>query len=714
MASPTVSVALPVYNVAPYLRACLDSIIEQDFTDLEIICVNDGSTDESSAILEEYAQRDPRIRIVHQTNRGLASTRNTALGYVRGRYLMHVDSDDMLRPGAIRHLVEEIERTGADFIVFQHIMFDETHEFDNWYYDFDRWNLEPKTSLTQKLDILHYHYTWSKFFRVEFLNKYNFRFPDGLQFDDNVYHWKVLLAAEKVVVLPEKLYRYRMRAGSIMWHRGRHHLDIFRIFKEGIAHFREQGVYEAVFQDFMQYKMGLQYFWTRDIEPRFRYLAYLGILDGLSADEERFVRDYPHLLAPEALRFYERLFASPLYRRGAHRLLAAQLTARRYLADGRARLRQMVQAARRRLSQHPRLQALLQRLLGFQLMDPRCLDLLHNYQNVATYWVQFWRAYLDAERAQIPERLARLQQGLSEDDRALAEIFVTLYRDHLPACKDYSRFLLHKDLLWRPRERFRQAQGRPPVAARYQVFLEQYPWLSADVFAALYGLNALPRDIQARIRAGGDLIDGGAFIGDSSIQLAETCPNSRVLALEPDPVNFSRLQENIRQFALEEQIVAEPLGLHGYAGEFVLRHHGAADFPDQGTSLLDDFRDTAAHGGEHQLRGRFATIDALVERHGLRPVLIKLDIEGLEFEALRGAVETLRRYRPALIVSVYHHPKDFFEIKPWLEALDLGYYFALRRLDLQSPVSDLVLLCYPRLAELGGSAVAADQLDNTP
>ncbi len=702
MASPTVSVALPVYNVAPYLRDCLDSIIEQDFQDLEIICVNDGSTDESPAILEEYARQDPRIRIVHQTNRGLASTRNTALGQVRGQYLMHVDSDDMLRPGAIRRLVEEIERTGADFIVFQHIMFDETQEFDNWYYDFDSWNLEPKTTLEQKLDILHYHYTWSKFFRVDFLNRYDFRFPDGLQFDDNVYHWKVLLAANRVVVLPEKLYRYRMRPGSIMWHRGRHHLDIFRIFKEGIAHFREQGVYEAVFRDFMQYKMGLQYFWTRDIEPRFRYLAYLGILEGLSADEERFVREYPELLDPEARRFYERLFASPLYRRGAHRLLAAQLTARRYLSGGRARLRQMLQTTRRRLTQHPRFQALKRRFLGAQLMDPRCWDLLHNYQHVVTYWVQFWRAYLDAQRAQLPERLARLKQGLSEDDRALVETFVGIYLDHLPACRDYSRFLLHKDLLWRPRERFRQSQARPLVAQRYQVFLEQYPWLSADVFATLYGLNALPRDIRARIQRGGDIIDGGAFIGDSAIQLADACPRARVLALEPDPTNFSRLQANIERFGLADRILAEDLGLHEQPGEFTLCHHGAADFPDQGTSLLADFRDTIAHGGEHRLRGRFETLDALVERHGLHPILIKLDIEGLEFEALRGAVRTLRRYRPALIVSVYHHPKDFFEIKPWIGSLDLGYYFAFRRLDLQSPVSDLVLLCYPRLAELGG------------
>jgi len=705
MGSPTVSIALPVYNVAPYLRACLDSIVTQDFTDLEIICVNDGSTDESPAILAEYARRDPRIRIVDQTNRGLASTRNTALAHVRGRYLLHVDSDDLLRPGAVSRLVEEIERTGADFIVFQHLMIEDEREFDNWYYDFDSWSLEPKTRLEQKLEILHYHYTWSKFFRMDFLNQYDFRFPDGLQFDDNVYHWQVLLAAQKVVMLPEKLYKYRMRAGSIMWHRGRHHLDIFRIFREGIALFREQGVYEAVFQDFMQYKMSLQYFWTRDIEPRFRYLAYRGILDGLSADEERFVRDYPHLLDPEAIRFYERVFASPLYRQGAHRALALQLTARRYLSSGRVRLRDKARALRVRVGGLSWVQPIKHRVLGrrvIEVQDPRCTDLLTNYQGVATYWVNFWRDYLREHHTDMPERLATLQRGLSENDRALVETFVRIYDKYLPECQDYSRFLLHRDLLWRPAERFRQnTRPAPRIAARYQAFLDEYPWLSAEVFEALYGLNAFPRDIQARIRAGGDVIDGGAFIGDSAVQLAEACPNARVLALEPDPVNFKRLSENVGRFGLQGRIIPEPQGLHDHRGHFEMHHHGADDFPDQGTSLLADFRDEAAHGGESRVRCEFDTIDALVARHDLRPALIKLDIEGLEKEALLGAVETLRRYRPALIVSVYHHPKDFLEIKPWLESLDLGYYFSFKRLDLQSPVADMVMLCYPRLDTLG-------------
>lgn len=708
MSSPAVSVALPVYNVAPYLRACLDSIIGQDFQDMEIICVNDGSTDESPAILAEYARRDPRIRIVDQTNRGLASTRNTALQHVRGRYLLHVDSDDILRQDAVSTLYAECERTKADFIVFYHSMIEDDREFDSWYYDFDQWSLEPKTTLDQKLEILHYHYTWSKFFSMDFLRQHDFRFPDGLQFDDNIYHWKVLLAAHKVVILPQKLYRYRMRTGSIMWHRGRHHLDIFYIFREGKKLFKEQGVYEAVFQDFMQYKMSLQYFWTRDIEPRYRWLAYSGILEGMTEDEERFVRDHgDRLLDPEAVRFYRRLFASRLYRKGWRAPTVAMLVARRYLASARIRARSVLQRARARLSSARWAQPIKHRVLGRRLiMDPHCAELAARageYQSVATYWIDFWRSYLRERREEMPALLEGVKKDLSENDQALVDVFYRIYEKYLPECADYSKFLLHKDLLWRPKERFLQGAAHSVrVDSRYQPFLDEYPWLSAEVFTSLYGACCFPRDLQARIRAGGDVIDGGAFIGDSAIQFADLCPEARVLALEPDPVNFARLQDNVEHFGLGGRVIPEPVGLHERPGSFQMHHHGVSDFPDQGTSVLDDFRQVSGDETGDLVTCELTTIDALVEKHALRPVMIKLDIEGVEKEALLGARETIMRYRPALIVSVYHHPKDFFEIKPWLESLGLGYYFAFRRLDMQAPVSDMVMLCYPPIATLGG------------
>lgn len=99
--TPFFSIIIPVYNVAPYLRECLDSVLAQTFTDWEAICVDDGSTDGSGAILDEYAARDPRFRVIHQTNAGVSAARNRALDVAKGEWVWFVDSDDSIKPHAL-------------------------------------------------------------------------------------------------------------------------------------------------------------------------------------------------------------------------------------------------------------------------------------------------------------------------------------------------------------------------------------------------------------------------------------------------------------------------------------------------------------------------------------------------------------------------------------------------------------------------------------
>jgi glycosyltransferase involved in cell wall biosynthesis len=96
--APTVSVITPAFNAAPYVRETLDSVLAQTFTDFEVIVVDDGSTDETAAIVDWYAQRDPRVRVVRQANRGIAAARNTAIAHARGRFLALLDSDDLWFP----------------------------------------------------------------------------------------------------------------------------------------------------------------------------------------------------------------------------------------------------------------------------------------------------------------------------------------------------------------------------------------------------------------------------------------------------------------------------------------------------------------------------------------------------------------------------------------------------------------------------------------
>lgn len=113
METPEISVIIPVFNAEKYIAQCLRSVQEQDVEDLEVICVDDGSTDGSAAMVEELAARDPRIRLIRQENRSAGAARNHGMRYARGKYLHFMDADDALYPGIYRRAADRLEQTGG-------------------------------------------------------------------------------------------------------------------------------------------------------------------------------------------------------------------------------------------------------------------------------------------------------------------------------------------------------------------------------------------------------------------------------------------------------------------------------------------------------------------------------------------------------------------------------------------------------------------------
>ena len=134
-----VSIGVPVYNVEEYLRACLDSIMNQTFTDFEVIMVDDGSTDNSFNICQEYVARDNRFKLFHQENKGIAGARNTCLKYMKGEYINWVDSDDKVEPNYLERLLEVQAETQADSVNSMYYRLNE-HGWKE-YYDFDIYQL---------------------------------------------------------------------------------------------------------------------------------------------------------------------------------------------------------------------------------------------------------------------------------------------------------------------------------------------------------------------------------------------------------------------------------------------------------------------------------------------------------------------------------------------------------------------------------------------
>ena len=221
---PFFSIIIPVYNVAPYLRECLDSVLVQTFTDWEAICVDDGSTDGSGAILDEYAAKDQRFRVFHQPNAGVSAARNKGLDEAKGDNILFLDADDIyLSTFVFIRLKEELERSSDDeLIVFKYQTF-----IDNCCQIGSRMGVRrvvsdiSRTIYAQTLKILF----GEACYRRDML--LGIRFPSRILGEDMVFIGEVLCRVNRVVDIGEVFYGYRTRIGSAS-----HGQSTFRKFSE--------------------------------------------------------------------------------------------------------------------------------------------------------------------------------------------------------------------------------------------------------------------------------------------------------------------------------------------------------------------------------------------------------------------------------------------------------------------------------------------------
>ena len=240
---PLFSIVIPVYNVEPYLKECLDSVLAQTCSNFEAVCVNDGSTDGSLAILEDYAASDSRIRIITQPNGGLSAARNTGMDSATGDYLLFLDSDDWIEPNALEIINNALPTTHYPLPTFDLLC------FGGWCGD-DEESPSPATYPTGWEYYNHCSLERHPFpfvcvvlrcYRRAFLNAQRLRFREGILHEDNHFTPRVCLTASHVRVIPDALYHYRVRPGSIMTTRSlRSRQDILRIANELAAIFTQR------------------------------------------------------------------------------------------------------------------------------------------------------------------------------------------------------------------------------------------------------------------------------------------------------------------------------------------------------------------------------------------------------------------------------------------------------------------------------------------
>ena len=208
-----ISIIVPVYNVEKYLKKCIESILNQVFTEFELILVDDGSTDNSGKICDEYAKKDSRIIVIHKNNGGISSARNNGLDIARGKYIGFVDSDDFIHPMMYKILYREIENNNASVVICK----EEKVYSDNFEYKkVDKYNLQYYNN-RDIIEILYekretYVFAWNKLYDRELFS--DLRYKEGMIYEDEHLTPKILYYSKNIIFIEKELYFYRQRENS--------------------------------------------------------------------------------------------------------------------------------------------------------------------------------------------------------------------------------------------------------------------------------------------------------------------------------------------------------------------------------------------------------------------------------------------------------------------------------------------------------------------
>ena len=214
--NPLISIIVPTYNVEKYIRTCIESILAQTYRNIEVIIVNDGSTDQSLAVISDLICSHHNVKVINQKNQGVSVARNTGIDVATGKYITFVDADDKIMPGFVSSLYQIADKTGAD------IVRGSFRDFNGnipkaWVPDFNVPTNCGTIVLDQFLSSNISFAVWSSIYRLDFINSNHIRFTPGILLEDGDFTTRAYMLAKLVATSPEPNYAYRInRPGSIL------------------------------------------------------------------------------------------------------------------------------------------------------------------------------------------------------------------------------------------------------------------------------------------------------------------------------------------------------------------------------------------------------------------------------------------------------------------------------------------------------------------
>ena len=305
--NPKISVVVPVYNAEPFLKEAMESVLNQTFANFEMVCVNDGSTDNSLEMLNVFASNDERVKVISKPNGGCGSARNMGIDNANGEYIYFFDPDDYIEVETFEKLYKKAQQNDSDIVICNFIQFrdSESNYKTGFSFEKDLPNVDLSNYVcdyqgVKKYILNSYFAPWFKLYKKEFIEKNHFRFDLGIAFDDVPFHVKTMLKASKISFVPECFYHYRLSNPN--------QIDIFKVVNIVEKYLKDEQHFNEFKDEFYNFKINhiMLYLTSCNYEEYYRKAKYeLSEMDLTGIDiYPRLLKKYDELLDSYSYNLY--------------------------------------------------------------------------------------------------------------------------------------------------------------------------------------------------------------------------------------------------------------------------------------------------------------------------------------------------------------------------------------------------------------------------
>lgn len=711
-----VSVIMPIYNVEKYLDQSIKSVINQTLEDIEIICVNDGSTDRSGSIIDKYASIDNRIKVIHKENEGYGKAMNVGLDCATGEYIGIVEPDDYIVPEMYEILYNKAKETNVDVIKADFYRFTgDKIDLVKTYNKLDETNSNYNIVINTKNNLVPFRFimnTWSGIYNRHFISKYNIRHNEtpGASFQDNGFWFQTFMYADTMYFIDKPLYMNRrdnpnssVKNKEKVYCLTNEYKFIRSIIDNNPELYKYIGVYwVAKFKNYIFNLTRIDQVFHNEFlklfveefnnakdknEIDFELFKSENLLDPLKQLYSSPTKFYNQILHKKSL--LEKIFSIKNHDDNTHKvltILGIQIkfkSSKLVIKNIQNQLNSLMLVVEQQKCQLNKIDSNLIIIKNQNNTTYKYLsqNILQNIINSKFEYERCKEFYNDIQKLDFVNSYKSLIKNLDDDsvqciNKVLARVEL-ISKNGLPIYNLYDKNELSEiDNI--NKNFYPNIIKLSDNCFAYKKYLLPINHFEPSVFYYKNNIDVLTDFNKIREK---NIIDVGGYIGDSAIIFSDYT-NKHIYSFEPTTENLSLMNRTIEINELKNKIIPVnmALGSKNEEQEIYLQGSGSSV-----TRVIE----------ENPVKEciKITTLDDFVQNNCIEVGLIKVDIEGFEQEFLKGAINTIKTQKPTLILSIYHYADDFFKIKPMIESLNIGYNLRVIKPIGSGIRGEIVLIC---------------------